>query len=91
MTPPQIVETFDVEEDVVTRSSVRIVGVILNQFGLERGLEAAHSNGVGGACRRRSCQGRAVLSGNVDGTRLCGLRNPGIDLTLDLGGRDRLQ
>ena len=34
---------------------------------------------LGGACHRRSCQGRTPLSRNVDGARLCGLENPGCE------------
>jgi hypothetical protein len=46
MATTQIVETFDGEEDVVTRSTVRSVGLLPNQLGLEHGPEALHQSVV---------------------------------------------
>ena len=44
MATTQIVEAFDVEENVVARRPVRSVGLILDKFGLERCPEALHQS-----------------------------------------------
>ncbi len=52
MTTTQIVKAFDVEEDVATHSGVRCKGLLLDEFGFERGPEALHQSIVvtGAAC-----------------------------------------